>query len=249
MENPTTIVLSRLVAQGRATDVLAGNIANADTPGFKAERTLFSDWLNRARGIDAPPGGAVQASVQDRATYREATQGPMQRTGNPLDLALAGDGFFTVQTAAGPRLTRAGRFAPLPDGTLADGTGNALLDNAGAPMRIAPGDTEVSVTGDGTLTAQSGRIGRVGVVQPGDLNRMAAEGGRNMRADTATAPVAAARVVQGMLEGSNVQPVLEMTRMMTTLREFQFASQFVQSEADRQQGAIDKLTASARGAG
>ena len=249
MENPTTIVLSRLVAQSRAQDVLANNIANADTPGFKAERTLFSDWLNRARGVDAPRGGAVQASVQDRATYRDAAAGPMQRTGNPFDLALSGPGFFTVQTANGPRLTRAGRFGPMPDGTIANGDGEPLLDNAGAPMKVAPGDTGVSVTADGIVTGQSGRIGRIGVVQPGDLNRMTAEGGRTMRADTATAPVPTPHVVQGMLEGSNVQPVLEMTRMMTTLREFQFASQFVQGESERQQSAIDKLTAAARGAG
>lgn len=249
MENPTTIVLSRLVAQGRATDVLAGNIANADTPGFKAERTLFSDWLNRARGLDAPPGGGLQASVQDRATYRDATEGPLQRTGNPFDLALGGEGFFTVQTATGPRLTRAGRFGPLPDGTLADGAGRPLLDTTGTPMRIAPGDTDVTISGDGSIVAQSGRIGRVGVVVPRDPMRMTAEGGRNLRADTDTAQVAQPHVVQGMLEGSNVQPVLEMTRMMAGLREFQFASQFVQGEADRQQQAIDKLTAAARGAG
>ena len=249
MENPTTIVLSRLVAQSRAQDVLANNIANADTPGFKAERTLFSDWLNRARGIDAVRGGAVEASVQDRATYRDAAAGPAQSTGNPFDFALAGSGFFTVQTAAGPRLTRAGRFGPLPDGTIADAAGEPLLNDSGAPMRVAPGDTDVSVTADGTITAQSGRIGRIGVVQPGDPNRMTAEGGRTLRADSDTAPVTQPHVLQGMLEGSNVQPVLEMTRMMTTLREFQFASQFVQGESERQQNAIDKLTASARGAG
>ena len=249
MDNPTTIVLSRLVAQSRDQDVLANNVANADTPGFKAERTLFSDWLNRARGIDPLRGGAVEASVQDRATYRDAAQGPMQRTGNPFDLALSGAGYFTVQTAAGPRLTRSGRFGPLPDGTVADDAGEPLLDSAGAPMRMAPGDTDVSVTADGVITGQSGRIGRIGVVQPNDLNRMTSEGGHSMRADTDTAPVTSPQVVQGMLEGSNVQPILETTRMMTSLREFQFASQFMQGESDRLQGAIDKLTASARGQG
>ena len=191
----------------------------------------------------------MEASVQDRATYRDAAAGPLQRTGNPFDLALAGPGFFTVQTAAGPRLTRAGRFGPLPDGTIADGAGEPLLDTAGAPMRVAPGDTDVSVTADGIITASSGRIGRIGVVQPRDPNAMTAEGGRTLRADTATAPVTAPHVLQGMLEGSNVQPVLDMPRMMTTLREFQFASQFVQGESDRQQNAIDKLTAAARGQG
>ena len=80
------------------------------------------------------------------------------------------------------------------------------------------------------------------MVQPADLNRMAAEGGRTLRADTTTAAVATPKLVQGAVEDSNVQPILEMTRMMADLRSFQFTSQFVQSEADRMQTTIDKIT-------
>lgn len=242
MDTPSLVALSRLVAQQRAMDVTATNLANASTPGFQAGRVVFSDWLSRQTRTDSPPGGATVAYVQDRATYRDQTQGTLQHTGNPFDLALGGEGYFTVDTARGPRLTRAGRFTPGADGTIGDADGNALLDNEGKRMRLAPGDAHISVSADGTISSENGRIGRVGVVRPADAYRMQAEGGRTLRAETPTSPVETPRIVQGALEDSNVQPVLETTRMMTALREFQFASQFVQAESERQTKAIDKLT-------
>ena len=242
MELTSAIALSRLVSQSRAMEVTATNMANANTPGFKAERTLFSDWLSRQTGADSPRGGRVIAFVQDRATYRDGAAGPLQQTGNPLDLALSGEGFFTVDTPRGPRLTRAGRFTPLPDGRIADTDGNALLDTAGQPIRIGAADARIVVTADGTISSENGRLGRIGVVKPSDPRRMTAEGARNLRADIDTAAVDKPQVMQGAIEDSNVQPVLEVTRMMSDLREFQFTSQFVQNEADRMQSAIDKLT-------
>lgn len=242
MELTTNVALSRLVAQQRALDVTATNLANASTPGFKAERVMFSDWLSKQSGTDSPRGGGTVAFMQDRATYRDRQAGPVQHTGNPLDLALGGDGYFTVDTPRGPRLTRAGRFAPMPDGRLADADGNALLDRAGQPVRLSPADTSITITADGTISSQNGRLGQVGVVQPDDPNRMTLEGGRTLRADGPTSPVAQPRMIQGAVEDSNVQPVMEMTRMMADLRQFQFTSQFVQAEADRMQGAMNKIT-------
>ena len=242
MEVPSYIALSRLVTQSRALEVTATNMANANTPGFKAERTLFSDWLSKQAGADAPHGGRTVSYVQDRATYRDQGAGPVQHTGNPFDLALGGDGYFSVDTPRGPRLTRAGRFAPMADGRLGDAEGNALFDTAGQPIRIGAAGGRITITADGTVSSENGRIGKVGVVRPSDPMRVTAEGARTYRADTDTAPVAQPQVVQGAVEDSNVQPVLEMTRMMADLREFQFTTQFVQGEADRQQAAIDKLT-------
>ena len=242
MELTTDIALSRLIVQQRALDVTATNLANAGTPGFKAERTVFSDWLNKQTGTDSPRGGGTVAFMQDRATYRDQQAGPLQHTGNPLDLAVSGNGFFTVDSPRGPRLTRAGHFTPLPDGRLGDVDGNALLDRAGQPIRLSAADSIITVTADGTVSNQNGRLGQIGLVQPGDPNRMTAEGARTLRADGPTAAVAAPQIVQGAVEDSNVQPVMEMTRMMTDLREFQFTTQFVQAESDRRQSAIDKLT-------
>lgn len=241
MEMPTYVALSRMDAQSRALDVVADNIANASTPGFKASRVVFSDWLDVQGGIAATPGERSVDFTQDRATYRDARQGPITRTGNPFDIAISGDGFFTVNTAQGPRLTRAGRFSPMPDGTLADADGNPVLDAQGQPIRLAPGDTRVTITADGTVSTESGPVGKIGVVQPADPNKLQAEGGRRLRADTPTQQVAAPGLIQGAVEDSNVQPIVEITRMMTLLREFQFTSQFVQGESDRQQKAVDTL--------
>jgi flagellar basal-body rod protein FlgF len=241
MDNISTVALSRLVAQVRALDVTAGNLANLGTPGYRAERIHFSDWLSRQRG--GPPGDGTIIYTQDRASYRDRQPGQIGHTGNPLDLALGGDGFFTVQGPAGPRLTRAGHFALGTDGAVVDENGNGLLDTAGKKIQIAAADTQISVAGDGTISSQNGQIGRIGVVAVADHTRLQAEGNRLLNANTTTTtPVAAPHLVQGAVEQSNVQPTQEVTRMMNDVRTFQMVSQFLQTEADRQQGAIDKIT-------
>ena len=240
MDITTSLATSRLVAQQRAMDITANNIANANTPGFRTERVQFSDWVDRQSNA-AITGGRSISYPQDRATYRESQAGTLTHTANPFDLALTGDGFFTVNTNAGPRLTRDGRFGPMPDGTLADSSGNAVLDTAGKPMKIGPTDTQVTIAGDGSISSENGLLGKIGIVQPIDPMRLRAEGATNFASDSPTTPVTAPNVVQGAIEGSNVQPVLEVTRMMDNERQFQLVTQLVQAEGDRQQQTIDKL--------
>ncbi len=241
MNLATNVAASRLIVAQRALDVTAQNIANADTPGFKSQRMLFTDWLSRQGGATSAGTETSVAYVQDRATWRDQSAGSLTQTGNPFDLALAGDGYFAVATPNGARLTRSGRFGLMPDGTLADTAGNAVLDDGGQPIRLDPADTNVTVSGDGTLSGRNGQIGKLGVVQPTDPMRITAEGGALFRADVPTTPVTSPNLVQGAIEGSNVQPVLEVTRMMDGLRQFQFVSALVQAEDDRQQSSIDKL--------
>ena len=245
MDNTTNIALSRLVAQSQAMDVVANNLANASTPGYRAERSVFADWLQREPASAEPRGGRVLAFTQNRATYRDHTEGALTQTGNPLDLAMSGDGWFTVQTAAGNRLTRAGRFTMQKDGTITDEAGDALLDTSGQRMTVSQSDTDLTVKADGTLRSQNGTIGQIGVVTPTDANRMTAEGSRLFRAETATSPMARPKIVQGAVEDSNVQPVSELVRMMTTSRDFQFVTQMVEAEGQRRQSAIDKIAAPA----
>ena len=243
MENATTIALSRLVAQTRGMDVTANNLANVGTPGFRSERVMFSDWLVKQSAATLPaPGGGVIAYTQDRATYRSREPGAVVHTANALDLAIAGDGFFTVLASGGPRLTRSGHFERGPDGTIMDASGFPLLDTTGKKLQLAAADTVITVAANGTISSQNGQIGQIGLVNPDDQNRMRTEGGRLLASDSLTKAVASPQISQGALEESNVQPTLEITRMMSDLREFQFTSQFVQAEAGRQQSAIDKIT-------
>jgi flagellar basal-body rod protein FlgF len=241
MDITTSLAASRLMVQQRAMDITANNLANTSTPGYRTERVQFSDWIDRQSGTAPVPGTRGITYTQDRATYRESQAGAISHTGNPFDLALSGDGYFTVNTKAGPRLTRDGRFGPMPDGTLADSGGNAVLDTNGKPIQIATGDTQVTISGDGTISTENGRVGKIGVVRPTDPMQLQAEGATNFISNAPTTPVTSPGVVQGAIEGSNVQPVLEVTRMMNDLRQFEFATQFVQAEGDRQQKTIDKL--------
>lgn len=242
MENPTYIALSKLDAQQRTMDVIAGNIANANTVGYKTEHVLFSDFLVKQKDTHVAPGGEMLSFTQDRATYRDHSAGSLTQTGNPLDLALGSSGYFSVQTANGTRLTRSGRFGLLPDGTVADASGNALLDTGGSPIQLPAGDSRIQVAADGTISDNTGRIAQVGVVDVDDVNQLVPEGSKLFRADVAPHSATQPKIVQGAVEESNVQPITELTQMMQTERSFQFVSQFVQSEADRQQSAIDKIT-------
>jgi flagellar basal-body rod protein FlgF len=148
---------------------------------------------------------------------------------------------FHRQHARGPRLTRDGRFGLLPSGTVADAAGDALLDSNGQPVQLSATDTIITVAGDGTLSSENGQLAKVGVVRPNDPMRLQAEGNTLFASGSATTPVASPGIVQGAMEDSNVQAVLEVTRMIDGERQFQFMIQFIQAESDRQQSVIDRL--------
>ncbi len=249
MDNTTSIAVSRLIAQQRAMDVTANNIANANTPGYRAERVQFSDWLQREPHTPAsadrpgsPAGDTSLIFTQDRATYRDRQPGTLTHTTNPFDLALGNtEAWFTVATANGPRLTRAGHFSLSANGQIVDPQGNALLDRGGQKLTVPPNAASVTIAGDGTISSGPTVIGQIGFVEPGTEATMQAEGGSLYTTPSATKQVTAPRLVQGAVEDSNVQAIGEVTQMMNDVREFQFVSQFVQGEADRQSSAIDKI--------
>jgi flagellar basal-body rod protein FlgF len=241
MDSPGYVILSRLTLQNRATQVLAHNLANADTPGFRALRPVFAEVLQR-QDAGAPPGGRQVAFVQDRATWREMDLGAMQVTGNPLDVAITGEGFFAVETPRGERYTRAGRFSLGEGGRIVDMEGNPVLNAEGAPIALAPNDTRIEILGDGTVRSENGALGRLRVVRFDDVQALRAEGDRLFEAAGAD-PVAIERPAlrQGVLEGSNVRPILEMTRLTAELREFQFAAQFAEREGERLSTAVERI--------
>jgi flagellar basal-body rod protein FlgF len=242
MDSPGYIILSRLSAQLRATQVSAHNLANADTPGFRASRPVFAEHVAQQGRVEGPRAGRSVGYAWDRATWRDGVPGPITRTGNPLDVAISGEGWFSVETPRGERYTRAGRFALAPDGRLVDQQGHAVLDANGQPIAFAPNDTRIEILGDGTIRSENGVIGRLRVVRFADEQALRAEGDRLLDADgQAPEEVARPQLIQGAVEGSNVQAVVELTRMMAELREFQLAAQFLDRETERHQAVIERL--------
>jgi flagellar basal-body rod protein FlgF len=235
MQAAAYIALSSQMALHRQIDVVANNLANSSTPAFKAERMLFAEFLNR--------GSASQpvSFVQDLGTVRDTKQGPITRTGNSLDFALQGDGYLQVQTPLGTRYTRNGHFQLDGTGQVVTAQGYPVLDEGGQPLTVPTDATDITVTRDGTVTTAQGEAGRLGAVRfANERDLVPAAGGLYV---TEAVPVPAPETViqQGMIEESNVEPIIEMTRMMDIAHSFSFAKDLGDSESDRTRSAIDKL--------
>jgi len=223
--------LSGAVAQQRALDVVANNVANAGTVGFRADRLAFAEAVSREAG-DGPAADDLRYVTIARAATDE-TGGPLQQTGNPLDLALSGDGLFAVNTDDGVRYTRAGSFRLDEQGVLRTQSGHALraaeaADPAHPELRVPPGATEVGVSEDGTVSADGDVIGRIDVrrFDPGTLTK---EGLTLFTARGDGEPATETRVLQGYLEGANVSPVGGMNELITASRAFEAFQRVIQA--------------------
>lgn len=244
MENALYVGLSQQMALRRMLDVTANNVANMNTTAFRAERPVFDDFVERVRG------GDPTAFVVDRATYTDLREGAVAMTGNPLDVAVRGDAWLRVETADGPRYTRDGRLNKDPDGRLvnvdghpvtgADGAEIVLPEDAGEITVGAGGDISFkTVNGEGAVeTVQLGRIGLFRLPGPQGLQR---DAGGLVRYAGEPQEAEGATLVQGALEGSNVQPVAEMVRLIDLTRAYGQANRMVEAEHERQRNAITKL--------
>jgi flagellar basal-body rod protein FlgF len=242
MDSPGYILLSRLTLQERSTQVLAHNMANADTPAFKALRPVFNQFMASVRGTGSHRGDSSMSLPNDRATWRDMAPGALQPTGNPLDLAISGDGFFSVETPRGERYTRAGRFSIGANGRMVDQEGNAVLDTQDRPITFSAQDTQITISADGFIRSENGRIAELKVVRFANPQNLVAEGDRLF--DPKEEEVVLEdrpNVLQGMLEASNIKPILEMTRLTAEMREFQLATQFADREGERISNAVERI--------
>ncbi len=240
MENTAYVALSRQTALNRQMQVTANNIANMTTAGFKSQGVLFNEYL-----VDTPQRGETLSMVSDTATFRRIEQGPLQQTSNPLDLALEGAGYFIVETAEGDAYSRAGNFSLNNEGEIVTQGGRRVLSEDGAPVVIPEGDTQIGITRDGIVTTQeSGIIGTIGVVRFENEQELTAAGDGLYYNPEGQAPLPAegTKIVQFMLEGSNVQPVLEMNRMIEITRSYQATQRLLQNDHERQRNLIGRLT-------
>lgn len=235
METATYTALSRQSALMREMRLIANNIANANTTGFRQEGMIFSEFVQRA------DEGASVAMATGRIGLTSFAQGTLQQTGGTFDFAIEGDGFFMIQTPDGERLTRAGAFSPSAEGTLVTPDGHPVLDAGGAPLFVPP-NGELAAAADGTISADGRPIGQIGVVRPLDPQAMIREGGVMFRADAGFEPVDTPRMMQGFVEASNVDPILQVARMIDVQRAYELSQSFIEREDERIGKAIDSLT-------
>lgn len=232
METTLLVALSRQGALRRQMDVVANNLANMNTNGFKAERMLFTDHVVRSGGPAGP--AAPVAFVRDIATVRDEAQGRTEPTGNPLDLAIQGDGYFVVEGPNGGLLySRNGRLQLDGEGRLVTSEGAAVLTAADAPVFLGETDTDIVVARDGTISSQNGDLGRLRIVAFDASAALLPAGGALFSTDAQPVDVTAPVVEQGMLERSNVEPILEMEKMIRVQRAYASVRDLINREDDR----------------
>jgi flagellar basal-body rod protein FlgF len=232
--------LSRQETLQRALEIVANNIANADTAGFKVEQPMVR---TEEATPQATPGARPVAFALDGGVARNFSQGGLEESGNPFDIAVEGDGFFQIQTPQGVRYTRDGRFTVDTQNQLVTKAGYPVLGNNDRPITLDPRQPAPHVAKDGTVSQGTASIGRVGVVRFADLSRLAKTGENLFEAPAGVAAIPAADAVmrQGMVERSNVQPILEITNLIDITRAYERVARMMDNTSDLSSRAIDRL--------
>lgn len=236
MDNASYTTLTRQSGLMREMQVIANNIANAATTGFRQEGLIFSEHVSKVgdgSSLSMATGNVRQTSMQ---------QGALTRTGGTFDLAIEGEGFFLIETPAGERLTRAGSFSPNAVGDLVTNDGFRVLDAGGAPIFVPPDTLDLSVSADGTASTAGRPIAQVGIYQPVDQFQMVREDGVLFRSDAGVEPSEGGRILQGFLEGANVDPVSQIARMIEVQRAYEMGQSFLQAEDERIRNALRSFT-------
>jgi flagellar basal-body rod protein FlgF len=226
--------LNRQSGLMREMAVVANNIANVSTTGFRREGVVFSEYV---AAMDEDPSLSM-AHASGRLV--DLSQATLSNTGGSFDFAIQGDGFFLVETLQGDRLTRAGSFTPNAEGELVTPDGFRLLDAGGAPVFVPPDAKAVALSQDGTLSAEGQPIAQIGLWQPADPMALRHQAGTVFDGGELE-PVENGTVLQGMLEESNVQPVTEIARMIEVQRAYELGQKFLDAEDDRVRGVIQAL--------
>jgi flagellar basal-body rod protein FlgF len=236
MENTAYIALARQMAMHHQMDVIANNLANMNTSGFKSEKMLFEEYLMRLLSQEQ------LSFVQDYGVTRDMGPGSFERTGDPLNMAINGAGFFAVETPQGTRYTRNGRFQLDQEGKIVTSEGFALLDEGEQPIVLAEDAGKPTIARDGTISNENGEvIGRIRAFIFENEQGLHKEGSSLYAADASPSPAENAWIEQGMLEMSNVEPIAEMTTMVDVLRAYQGMQSLIEQDHDMKLKAIEIL--------
>lgn len=242
MENAVLIGLSRQMALGRELDVIANNVANVTTNGFKARSARFHEFLQSGASASTFRRSDRRVSyVVDAGTPLDPSPGAIERTGNPLDVAIKGDAFFTVQTPAGERFSRNGAFQLDAGGTLVSSDGNAVLGERG-PISISPQETNLSIAADGTVSTNQGQRGKIRLVRFDNVQTLTNAGANLLSSTTPATPAGTtSRLEPGAIERSNVKPIVEMSRLVELNRAYTESTAMISRLDDMRRNAITRL--------
>lgn len=235
MKTPSYVALSQQMVMRKQIGVIANNVANSGTPGYKADRLMFAEHL-------AKPARGDRVSYTRMAGVETSFHaGGISKTGNSLDVAIQGDGFFVVDTPAGPRYTRNGHFQLDENGQLVTSQGYSVLGEGDQPIVLPEDAGAVTIARDGTVSGDSGDFGSIQLVRFATTEGMKKAGGGLFTTETAPDLATGSFVIQGSLEESNVEPILEITRMIKLMSAYKAAQKAIDSEHERQRRAIERL--------
>jgi flagellar basal-body rod protein FlgF len=228
------VTLSRQSGLLAQMDIIANNIANSSTSGFRREGMVFSEYVKAAGDAPSLSIGFGNARVVDQM------QGGLSQTGGSFDFAIEGDGFFLIDTPKGQQLTRSGNFAPGPDGTLVTPDGYNVLDTGGSTIFVPPNARNVVVAQDGTLSVNGVPLSQIGLWKPTDPLSLTHEAGTRF-SSSGVEPLEGGRMMQGFLEESNVDPLKEVASMIAVQRAYEMGQNFLDREDDRARNVIQTL--------
>ncbi|MBK4216386.1 flagellar hook-basal body complex protein [Paracoccus caeni] len=237
MDNAIYATLTRQAGLMKEMRVVANNIANANTTGFRREGVIFAEHLSALDGR-----GDTLSMADARGRLLDLKQGVLNQTNGTYDMAIEGEGFFLLETPEGNRLSRAGAFMPSAEGELMNANGHRLLDEGLSPIIVPAGASHVAIGADGTLSANGIAFAKVGVFTAPEDAQMTHQGGTEFTLTADPEPLEDARIRQGFLEDSNVDPVFEITRMIEVQRAYELGQSFLDREDQRIRAAITAMT-------
>ncbi len=242
MDQVSLLAASGLRARMESLDMLANNLANAGTAGFKMDREFYSLFVSSGDPLGVKDPLAVKAPVIERQ-WTDFSQGLLKPTGNPSDLALVGKGFFAVQGKSATLYTRNGNFEVGKNGQLVTADGYPLLNSAGAPVTVKPG-ISVEITPEGNVRQSGEDVGQLAVLAFADSSALAKEGNnyfRNIDAKMKPAPAKDVQVHQGKIESSNVGPAESAVRIVNIMRQFEMLQKAIGISSDMNRRALEEV--------
>jgi flagellar basal-body rod protein FlgF len=242
MDTTTYIAISRQTSIFNDINTIANNIANASTSGYRAERTLFQEYLMRTGSAGHRDSLSF---TQDIGQFRDTRSGPLTVTGNSLDLTIQGNGYFVVGNPSEQFYSRTGAFHLDDQGRMVTGQGYPILDTQNNPITLPTDGSPINVTADGVISNRGGQIATLQVVQFADEQLMRRTENGVYATDQNPTPATNGKVLQGSLEASNVQPIFELTRLVDVSKQYESTQNLLQAEDERQKSMMKALVGSA----